>query len=68
MDLETCETCALCYEGQLFDYTCGGCKHHKMDGFICMAFQDERSAMWMLGIDKQSEKCEAWTPRVKEKV
>lgn len=51
VDEPNCRNCANRYDLVQFDYTKGGCKHTKMDGFICMAFADERKAIWMVGAD-----------------
>ena len=33
-----------------------------LDGFICMAFANERVAVWMIGTDEQNGICEMYSP------
>ena len=42
--------CVFRLDAERFDYSQGGCKHSKMEGFICMAFASERTAIWMVGL------------------
>lgn len=52
---QKCRNCANRYNLVQFDYSKGGCKHTKMDGFICMAFSDVGKAIWMIGSDSGCE-------------
>lgn len=58
-----CANCARCYMGKKYDYSHGGCKHSDMEGYICMAGADEKLAIWMVGNNMVTGKCEAYTPR-----
>ena len=46
---EKCANCKYYYKLKKYDYSGKGCKHSDMDGHICMAFADERTAIWMYG-------------------
>lgn len=61
-----CATCKNRFDLRRFDYSHGGCEHTNMDGFICMAFADERTAIWMVGINEDSDGCECYTERGSE--
>lgn len=63
---EACESCKFAFYLERLDYRDGGCKHEMMDGHICMAFQKERIAEWMVGIPLSEGKCECYTPYGKE--
>ena len=61
---ECCANCALRYDLKMSDYSHGGCKDFDIDnGFICMAFADERIAMFMVGVDENTGMCECFTER-----
>ena len=60
---ECCATCANRYDLERLDYSKGGCKHEKMDGYICMAFADEGQAMWIIGTYPLEEICECYKAR-----
>lgn len=60
---ESCATCRLCLDLVQYDYLQGGCKHYRKPGFICLAFASEGQACWMMGLDKQRQKCEMYEPR-----
>ena len=55
---ECCANCKLRYDLQQYDYSNGGCVHTVMDGYICMAFNDEGIAVWMIGEDAKTGMCE----------
>lgn len=57
---ECCENCGNRYKLVKFDYSRGGCKHTDMDGYICMAFAEERQAVWMVGTHEQLDLCECF--------
>lgn len=59
---ECCSNCRLRFGLTKFDYSQGGCKHTNMDGYICMAFSDERQAVWMVGEDPEKAMCECYMP------
>ena len=59
----SCANCAYAYRPKKLDYSQGGCKHEDMDGFICMAFADERIANWMYGLKMDEAMCEVWKPK-----
>ena len=46
-----------------YDYAGRGCKHTAVEGFLCMAFADERTAVWMTGIDPDDGHCECFIPK-----
>jgi hypothetical protein len=58
-----CVTCKNRFDLSRYDYSHGGCEHTDMDGFICMAFADEHTAIWMVGISEDTEGCECYTER-----
>ena len=43
-----------------------GCKHEKMEGFVCLAMADEGIANWMVGLDADDSKCEVWVRKERE--
>lgn len=53
-----CESCKHMLQLEECDYRNGGCKHTKLDGFICLAFRDEALACWMRGINIKTGMCE----------
>ena len=57
-----CANCKNKFNLTKYDYTDGNCDHTKMEGFICMAFSDERDAIWMVGLDSGEEECECFVP------
>ena len=61
-----CATCHKRFDLKRFDYSTIGCEHTDMDGFICMAFADENIAIWMVGINEDTEGCEVYTERKSE--
>ena len=61
-----CKTCNKRFDLKRFDYSTIGCEHTDMDGFICMAFADENIAIWMVGINEDTEGCECYTKRRSE--
>ena len=61
---ECCATCQLRYKLQYFDYTGKGCTHSDADnGFLCMAFADEKLGAFMVGINEEEGICEMYTPQ-----
>ncbi len=55
---ESCANCKNCYN--LYDWS----NSSKMEGFVCMAFADDRVAIWMEGVPKDDiGPCEAWEPK-----
>ena len=65
---ECCKTCGNQFEIVRFDYYGGGCAHTRPEGYVCMAFADERQAIWMTGIqdDGSGDMCECYIPRKKQ--
>ena len=57
---ECCANCRNRYALKKLDYSKGGCEHTDMEGFICMAFADERIAAWTVGIDAENGMCECY--------
>lgn len=60
---ECCARCRNAYGLSKFDYSNGGCEHTVMGGYVCMAFADERLAVWMIGGDPGIDRCEAFVPK-----
>ncbi len=60
---ECCANCGRKYKLTKFDYSMGGCLHTEMDGFVCMAFSDEKQAVWMIGIHENIDMCECFVPK-----
>lgn len=60
---ECCANCRRRYKLTRFDYSHGGCEHTDMDGYICMAFADERQAVWMVGLNAEKALCELFEPK-----
>lgn len=60
MEKECCQNCRHRYTLEKLDYSKGGCEHSQPEGFICMAFADEKVASWMVGLVGKNEKCECW--------
>ena len=58
-----CVTCNKRFDLKRYDYSHGGCEHTDMDGFICMAFADEQTAIWMIGVNEDADGCECYTER-----
>lgn len=63
MEKECCQNCRHRYTLEKLDYSKGGCEHSQPEGFICMAFADERLANWMVGLDGWKLCCECWEAR-----
>lgn len=62
---ECCANCKYKLSGIKFDFAKVGESKWQtfMDGFICVALASEGDAVWMLGLDQDSEICEMYTPR-----
>ena len=60
---ECCQNCAKRFSGEIADYSHGGCEHKPIKGFVCMAFEKERLAVVMYGVNKETGRCEAWEER-----
>lgn len=60
---ECCANCRLCYKLEVYSYIKSGCEHATLPGHICMAFADEETAVWQVGLDENKEYCEAYTPK-----
>lgn len=60
---ECCANCRRRYKLVKFEYFRGGCEHTDMDGYICMAFADEKEAIWMVGNDERNGMCEVFLPK-----
>lgn len=61
-DFECCANCRRRYKLVKFDYSHGGCIHTDMDGYVCMAFSDEKEAIWMVGNHEKLNMCECYVP------
>ena len=57
---ECCANCNRRYKLTKFDYSHGGCEHTNMEGYICMAFADEKQAVWMVGSRENFDVCECF--------
>lgn len=57
---ECCATCRRQYKLIKFDYSQGSCKHTDMDGYVCMAFADQKQAVWMVGSHEQFDLCKCY--------
>ena len=53
-----CDTCRKKLKLEQYDYSCGGCDHIEMPGYICLAFKSDGVAVWMHGVDPKKAKCE----------
>ena len=53
--------CKFRYKLMKFDYSHGGCEHSEPGGFICMAFENDGEAVWMVGTNGCF--CECYTPK-----
>ena len=60
---ECCATCKLNLRLERLDYQRGGCVHEWQPGYICLAFQNEGIACWMIGQDPKTGMCECYTPK-----
>ena len=63
---ECCNTCARQYKAHKTDFTKLRITEpidSEIDGYICMAFADERIAVLIVGNDPDSAFCEVYTPR-----
>lgn len=60
---ECCANCRSQFRLVKSDYSNGGCEHTDMDGYICMAFADERQAVWMVGLNAETALCEVFEPK-----
>lgn len=59
---ECCKTCRRRYKLVKFDYSREGCEHTDMEGYICMAFSNEKQAVWMIGNNENFDLCECYVP------
>lgn len=57
---ECCENCARCFDLEKFEWQK---PFKKMDGYICMAFAEDRTAVWIVGEDRKSGMCEMYSER-----
>ena len=60
-----CKTCKNRLDLEKLDYSNDGCKHTKMDGFICLAHEYEGLASWMVGLDENKAMCECYKQETK---
>lgn len=58
-----CDTCKSCMLLERLDYSNGGCEHEVMEGYACMAFEDEGQVNWMVGLDRHTARCEQYEPK-----
>ena len=61
---ENCSTCKRRLRLVKLDYTHGGCEHTDLEGHICLIFEDEGIAYWMVGCDNGL--CEMYAPKENE--
>lgn len=59
---ECCLTCDNKLDLKKLDYSHGGCKHTKLEGFCCLVFASEGQANWMVGINPEEGICEDYEP------
>ena len=59
---ERCNNCRNNLKLEKYDYS-HGCQHSDYDGFACMAFASEGTAVHMIGVNPENEYCECWMPR-----
>lgn len=62
----SCKTCKKRLNITKFDYSQGGCKHTKLDGYACLAFAFEGEVVWMVGANEESDMCECYQPSDKD--
>lgn len=67
VERQCCENCALRYEIRKWSYSDGQCEHTTPEGYICMAAADERTAIWMVGLNSEVGMCEAFVSKNKPK-
>ena len=58
-----CNDCRYNLKLEKYDYLHGGCQHSDYDGFACMAFASEGTAVHMVGSNPETKYCECWMPR-----
>ena len=63
MEEQCCNLCSYCMKLQKCDYSHGGCEHTDMEGFACTVFADEGIIEWMVGLNKHTGMCEAFSPK-----
>lgn len=56
---ESCANCQHSYRLEKWVYV-HGCEHTPQEGFVCMAMADEHLAVWMVGTDPHTDKCEMY--------
>ncbi len=62
---ECCETCDLRLRVEKLDCSQGGLKRSSQEGYICLAFQREGIASWIVGQDPENGVCECYMPKGK---
>lgn len=62
---ECCATCRGRMDLVKFDYSDDGCGRTDLDGFVCMAFQNEGKAIWMVDVDEEKDHCECYSLRIR---
>ncbi len=59
-ELECCANCLHRLKLEKLDYSKQGCEHTDMDGFVCLAFEKNGIAEWMVGLDDEHNMCELY--------
>ena len=60
-----CANCANKMRIVNWDYRDGESTHAPLEGFACMAFADEKEAIWMVGLNEEEDFCECFVPNGK---
>lgn len=58
--IKCCDTCKRKMRLDKYDYSIGGCKHTRYDGFACLAFIDEGLVIHMTGTGPANDICEMY--------
>lgn len=63
---ESCENCRLRLKLSKWDYSDvknKGVPKEDMEGYVCLAFQNEGLAVWLVGESEKNGMCECWEER-----
>jgi hypothetical protein len=63
--IKCCSNCQYNLKLIKYDYSNGGCQHSDYDGYACMAFASEGTAVHLIGTNPENEYCECWMPKKK---
>ena len=63
MAKECCANCTKCLKLKRHHHHDHGVEYIEYDGYICLAFASEGTAVWITELDPNEERCEEFSPK-----